>query len=213
MLQPFSHLLKKSKSKPTDSGPTSDGDEVDSGPTKDDEIENEPLEIDDDEDADDKDGDDADDEKEVAKARKAGFFKALKAVGRQAARRERMRGAAIFGSQHAAGRIELAANLAFSTQLSARDAIAQLSHSPRERIGNFDVSPAQSLMQATLRLVERMPGAPRTAMPPQFAEERARIHRIELAEERLKAAGGNHHKNGLGLLRAVAALPPPPRGF
>ncbi len=68
----------------------------------------------------------------------------------------------------------------------------------------------QGLVQATLRLVNQMPGQ-RTAMPAQFGETRERIHKLERAEERIKLAGGT--KAGLGLLRAVAALPPPKRGF
>ena len=163
------------------------------------------------EDAEDTDEENEKDEKAVKKARDAGHARALKAVARTAARRERMRCSAIFQSGHSSGRIELAANLAFSSTMSARDAIATLAGSPRERIGNFTMTPGQTLMQATLRLVDRAPGIPRSAMPPDFAAERARVHKIERAEERIKLAGGT--KAGLGLLKAVASMPPRKSGF
>ncbi len=227
-LRPFAHLFTKAKkSSPRDSGPTDDVDEkkreagptpknndddLDAGPDENnDDLETRPNEGDDEDDDDGEDEDTKRDTEAVAAARAAGHARALKATARAAARRERMRCSAIFQSGHAQGRIELAANLAFSTQLSARDAIGELSRAPRERLGDFVMTPAQGLMQATLRLVDRMPGAPRTATPPQFAEMRERIHRLEWAEMRIKETGGT--KAGLGLLRAVAALPPPKRGF
>ncbi len=153
VLRPFSHLLLTKTKSPRDSGPDDsvDQDEKDAGPTEDvgdegdagpdkknDKLKNKPVadEGDGDDDDEDEDAEDAADEageEEVAKARKAGFSKALKATARAAACRERLRCSAIFQSGHASGRIEMAANLAFSTQLSAADAIAELSRAPRER--------------------------------------------------------------------------------
>ena len=78
-----------------------------------------------------KDSDDDDDE--MAKARKAGHAAGLASAKRQGARAERRRVAAIFKSKSAAGRIEQAATLAFTTRLSAREAISVLAASPRQQ--------------------------------------------------------------------------------
>lgn len=64
--------------------------------------------------ADDKDSDGEDDEKEDGPSARAG------------AMRERRRCAAIFGSRHASGRPDLAAHLAFNTNMSAAEAIGTM---------------------------------------------------------------------------------------
>lgn len=222
-IRPFSHLVK-SKSAPRDAGPDEnvDDDEKKAGPTDendDDDLDagadensdkrkNKPNEDNDDEDSDEED---EKDDEAVKKARAAGHARALKAVARRARRAERLRGAAIFQSAHASGRIELAANLAFNSTMSVRDAIATLATSG-EMIGDFAATPGQRLMQAALHLADKMPGQ-RTPAPPQFAAERARIHKLGFAEARIRAHGGKYMKEGLSLLRAAAALPPPPRRF
>ncbi len=83
-------------------------------------------EDDDDEDDDEDDEDDEDfapkGEREQGVARRA---------TRQGRARERARCASIFGSEHAAGRVELAAKLAFTTTLSAKAAVEILAASPQ----------------------------------------------------------------------------------
>lgn len=54
---------------------------------------------------------------------------------RAARHRERARCAAIFGSKHAAGRVAAAAQLAFKTKMSAREAIGVLASLPAEDAG------------------------------------------------------------------------------
>ena len=203
-VRPFAHLLSKAKkTAPRDSGPTSDGDEVDSGPTQDDEIENEPNAQDDDDDEDDESAleEREKDEKAVQKALAAGHRRALKAV----ARRERTRSVSVLRTAHANGRIELAADLLLSTNMSMGAIIDKLWGSPR----NFTMTPGQSLVQAAQRLANEMPG--QNAMPPQLAAESARIHKIERAEAMIKAQRDGNVEAGLGLLKACAALPPKPR--
>ena len=230
-LRPFAHLAKSKKSSPRDSGPNDDVDEKDkkSGPTSDnsdddldagadadnDDLETKPnnADRDDDEDDDDEDDDEADekaDAKAVKAARAAGHGRALAAAARQARRAERARGAAIFGSAHAAGRIEQAAGLAFHSLLSASAAITALAHSPRGRSVGIDSTPGQRLMAATVRLADEQLGRRATERIPYAAEDRAMRHRLEFARVKLKAVGSKH---GLGLLEAVARVPPPPRGF
>ena len=196
---------------------------IESGPVKDDEVENEPLEADDDDaddekngadddddDADDEDSDEKKDKKKVAAARKAGHGAALAAVAREARRAERARGAAIFGSVHAQGRIEQAAGLAFHSLLSASAAITALAHSPRGRSVGIDSTPGQRLLAATTKLADEQLGRRATERMPFSAEDRAMRHRLEFAHEKLKAVGSKH---GHGLLDAAARLPPPRRGF
>jgi len=98
------------------------------------------TEDDDDPDANDDDGEDEDDKKPSGKKAKKAKSKADDggdddddgdddeddASARAGAMRERARCAAIFGSRHAAGRPDLAAHLAFSTNMSAREAIGTM---------------------------------------------------------------------------------------
>ena len=232
-LRPFAHLFTKAKkSSPRDSGPDddvnkkerdggptdqNDPDDLDSGPDKDnDDLETKPNDADCDCDCDcdceDADEENEKDEKAVKKARDAGHARALKAVAREARRAERTRCASIFGSRHAAGRIEQAANLAFRSLLSAPAAITALSRTPRGYSTGINSTPGQRLLAATMRLADAQMAAKHPVAPPQFAQERERARKVEFAEMRIKAQGRNVEA-GLGLLRACAAAPPPKHGF
>jgi len=83
---------------------------------------------------DDDDDDDAEceGEEEVKKAKAAGHSGALKAV----VRTEKKRCAAIFASEHAAGRIPLACELAFGTSMTAAAAIRVLSAATPDQATN-----------------------------------------------------------------------------
>ena len=221
-LRPFSHLMKAKKSSPRDSGPNDDVDEKEreAGPTDEnddddldagadeagDERKNKPNE-DDDEDADE---DSAKDEDAVKKARAGGHARALAAVARQARCAERIRCASIFGSRHAQGRIEQAANLAFHSLLSASAAITALSRTPLTHSTSIESTPGQRLLAAATRLADEQLGRQATARIPYAAEDRAMRHRLEFARVKLKAVGSKH---GEGLLAAIDRLPPRPRSF
>ena len=234
-LRPFSHLMKAKKSSPRDSGPDDSvdqderdagpnedvGDEGDSGPDKkNDKLKNKPIADEDNDDAegdddpeggdDDDEADDEKDEKAVRKARAAGHARALAAMARQARRAERTRCASIFGSRHAQGRIEQAANLAFHSLLSASAAITALSRTPLAHTTSISSTPGQRLLAATTKLADEQLGRRATERMPFSAEDRAMRHRLEFAHEKLKAVGSKH---GHSLLDAVARVPPPPRGF
>lgn len=87
----------------------------------------------DDDAGDDEDEDEDGDEEEVKKASAAGYAPALAA----ATRIERRRGAAIFASEHAAGRLPLACELAFSRDgMKASSAIRILSAAQPENATN-----------------------------------------------------------------------------
>jgi hypothetical protein len=221
-LSPFAHLAKSS---PRDAGPTSDNsdEEKKSGPTSD----NDPDDLDAgaDEDGDDRenepldDDDEDEDEGDVKKAKRAGFSRAIVAARRQGARQERARCAAIFGSEHASGRAEQAATLAFSSRLSAREAIGILAATPRAQMPtsrdrqaharNAD-TPGARLLAATQRLADRQTGKA-SVVAEVLAAERAHKHRMEHLRLVHAATGGTDA--GKGLLAAVARLPPPQRSF
>lgn len=79
---------------------------------------------DDDEDDDDEQGEE--DEAELSKCKAAGFSRALRA----AVRTERRRCRAIFGNQACAGRVPLACDLAFGTNLTAKQVVSALKNTP-----------------------------------------------------------------------------------
>lgn len=87
---------------------------------------------DDDDDEDEDDDDEKADDEEVKKAIGGG----QRAAVRAARRVERRRCAAIFGSKHAAGRVPLAAQLAFGTNMKASAAVKVLASAAQESAAN-----------------------------------------------------------------------------
>lgn len=65
----------------------------------------------------------------------AAFAAVIAAAEARGAAKERERCASIFGSQHAAGRIGMAAELAFNTGLDVKTAVGVLAQSPAEKKG------------------------------------------------------------------------------
>jgi len=65
----------------------------------------------------------------------AAFAGVISKAEARGAAKERERCASIFGSEHAAGRIGMAAELAFNTSLDAKTAIGVLAQSPAEKKG------------------------------------------------------------------------------
>lgn len=136
----FAHLMGLSP-KAEDEVPEEE-DKID--PEEEDDQDTEPEaegEDDDEPEADGEDGGDEEDEKEgKAAAQSRALSRALKNAERRGAKAERDRCAAIFASEEAAGNVALAAQLAFGTGLSAREAIATLKaggSAPRGRLSQL----------------------------------------------------------------------------
>lgn len=130
----FSHLLANGTLKAAEEEPKPA--EEDDPTTEEDE---DPVTAEDDADADpDAEGDDeapdAEEEEEDVAA-SAAMKSALSAAERRGAAKERERCASIFGAPQAAGRVALAAQLAFGTDLQASAAIGVLGASPLEQTG------------------------------------------------------------------------------
>lgn len=115
----------------------------------------------------------------------AAFAGVIAAAEARGAAKERQRCASIFGSKHAAGRIGMAAELAFNTSLDAKAAIGVLSQSPAEKKGG-------ALAAAMSKQKQPQVGsdAPASGKGADAAVQTALGHFAALTGRKLKTNGG-----------------------